>query len=44
MSTLCVGVYMHEYKTFDLYKQRTVTGNLQKDIGIYSKVFIGIDT
>jgi hypothetical protein len=43
MSTLYVGLCIHEYKPFAPHKEWMVPGNLQKDIE-YSKIFIGMDT
>jgi hypothetical protein len=44
MSILCLGLCIHEYKYFALHKERKVPGNLQKALGEYSMIFIGINT
>jgi hypothetical protein len=44
MSSLCVGLFIHEYKPFAVHKERKVPRHLRKAIGEYSKTFIGRNT
>jgi hypothetical protein len=41
---MCRPLCIHEYKPFAVHKERIVPATLQKAIGKYSKIFIGMDT